>query len=340
MNYKNFLDLKLSEIGIGTYLGSPDENTNKNYEETIKKAVKLGINVVDTAINYRDMESERVIGRVLQQTDRKSLIISTKGGYFPRDSRLKVENITQYLKENFIDKGIVSKEDITPYGNMLTPKYIDWSFEKSLENLDTDYIDIYFLHNPEDQLQIVDKQTFYKKLWTVFRLLEGKVNQGKLRYYGLATWNGFRVPPDHIQHLNLFEIFDIAKDVGGENHHFRFIQLPYNLAMTESYTLKNQYYNGKLYSTLEATQILGIYTYISAPLFQGRVVRKFDENAKKLFKVEKDVHIPIQFVRSTPGVGTVLVGMSKVNHLLENIEIEKYPKLEKEEIDFIFSSSR
>ena len=108
MNYKNFLDLKLSEIGIGTYLGSPDENTNKNYEETIKKAVELGINIVDTAINYRDMESERVIGRVLKNIDRKSLIISTKGGYFPRDSKLKVENITQYLKENFIDKGIIS----------------------------------------------------------------------------------------------------------------------------------------------------------------------------------------------------------------------------------------
>jgi aryl-alcohol dehydrogenase-like predicted oxidoreductase len=51
-----------------------------------------------------------------------------------------------------------------------------------------------------------------------------------------------------------------------------------------------------------------------------------------MFKVKKDVHIPIQFVRSTPYVGTVLIGMSKVEHLLENIEIENYPKLEESEI--------
>jgi aryl-alcohol dehydrogenase-like predicted oxidoreductase len=336
MNYKQFLDLKLSEIGVGNYLGNTDDATNESYKKTIKKAFEYGVNVVDTAINYRDMESERVVGEVLKEIGRENLIVSTKGGYFPRDRRLKVSDIAKYLRENFIDTGIVNPEDITPYGNIITPKYIDWSFEKSLENLNTDYIDIYFLHNPEDQLQIVDKEKFYRKLWTVFRLLEGKVNEGKLRYYGLATWNGFRVPPDNLQHLNLFEIYNIAKEVGGEKHHFRFIQLPYNLSMTEAYTLKNQFYNGSYYSTLELANILGIYTYISAPLLQGRVLRNFNDEVKKLFKVEKDVHVPIQFVRSTPYVGTVLIGMSKVNHAIENLEVEKYPLLTKEEFEALF----
>jgi len=162
MNYKNFLDLQLSEIGIGTYLENPDPITNENYKNTIKKGIELGVNVVDTAINYRDMESERVISEVLQEVDRSKIIISTKGGYFPRDNRLKIDSITKYLKEEFIDKGIITKDDITPYGNILTPKYIDWSFEKSLENLKTNYIDVYFLHNPEDQLQIVSKGKFIK----------------------------------------------------------------------------------------------------------------------------------------------------------------------------------
>lgn len=332
MNYKNFLDLQFSEIGIGTYLGNPDPITNESYKNTIKKGIELGVNVVDTAINYRDMESERVILEVLQEVDRSKVIISTKGGYFPRDNRLKIDNITKYLKEEFIDKGIITKDDITPYGNILTPKYIDWSFEKSLENLKTNYIDVYFLHNPEDQLQIVSKEKFYQKLWTVFRLLEGKVKEGKLRYYGLATWNGFRVEESHPQHLNLYEIFKIAKEVGGENHHFRFIQLPYNIAMIEAFKLKNQPYEGKYYSTLELANKLEIYTYISAPLLQKRVLRNFPENVKEMFKVKKDVHIPIQFVRSIPYVGTVLIGMSKVEHLLENIEIENYPKLEESEI--------
>jgi len=59
MNYKNFLDLQLSEIGIGTYLGNPDPITNESYKNTIKKGIELGVNVVDTAINYRDIESEK-----------------------------------------------------------------------------------------------------------------------------------------------------------------------------------------------------------------------------------------------------------------------------------------
>lgn len=337
MNYKNFLNLKLSEIGIGTYLGNPDEETNKNYKETIKTAIELGINVIDTAINYRDMESERVIGEVLSTTDRKKLVISTKGGYFPRDKRVKINDITKYLKENFIDKNIVKPEDITPYGNILSPTYINWSFEKSLENLNTDYIDVYFLHNPEDQLTIVSREKFYRKLWTVFRLLEGKVAEGKLRYYGLATWNGFRVLPDHVQYLNLLDIYNIAKEVGGENHHFRFIQLPYNIAMLEAYKLKNQNYYNQPLSTLELAEKLGIYTYISAPLFQKRVLRQFPDRIKSLLKVEKDVHVPLQIVRSTPGVGTVLIGMSKVVHLKENIEIENYQKLDNNDLENILN---
>jgi len=337
MIYKKFLDLELSEIGIGTYLGNPDIQTDKNYEEAIKTAIELGVNVIDTAINYRNMRSERVIGKVIKNYDRKNLVISTKGGYFPTDVDLNITDITKYLKENFIDTGIISKEDITPYGNIISPKYIDWSFEKSLENLNTDYIDIYFLHNPEDQLQIIDKEKFYRKLWATFRLLEGKVKENKLRYYGIATWNGLKAKPTDKQYLNLKEIYDIAVEVGGENHHFRFIQLPYNVAMTEAYSLKNQ--EGNL-SVLELAKKLNIYVYTSATLFQGRVIRQLPDITKQIFKVEKDIHVPIQFVRSTPNIGTALIGMSKKEHVIENLEIEKYPKLTPEEFEALFEKAK
>ncbi len=331
MRYKEFLDYKLSEIGIGTYLGNPDEETDKGYYETIKKGVELGINVVDTAINYRNMRSEKVIGKVLKDINRKDIVVSTKGGYIAVPYDIKTD-ATSWFREELVKTGIVSPQDITDTGNILTPKYIDWAFERSLKNLNTDYIDVYFLHNPEDQLLKFDRETFKKKIWTVFRLLEGKVSEGKLKYYGLATWNGFRVPENHQQYLNLKEIFDIAKEVGGENHHFRFIQLPYNIAMLEAFVLKNQSINGEKVSTLEAAEKLGIYTYISATLMQKRLIRQVHPDILKRFKVEKFVHIPIQFVRSTPGVGTALIGMSKPEHLLENIEIEKYPPLEPQEI--------
>ncbi len=331
MIYKEFNGYKLSELGIGTYLGNPDDKTDKDYYETIKKGIEVGINVIDTAINYRNMRSEKVIGKVLKDTKREKLVISTKGGYVAVPFYIDTDP-TSWFKKELVETDIVSPKDITETGNILTPKYIDWAFETSLKNLNTDYIDVYFLHNPEDQLLKFDRETFYKKIWTVFRLLEGKVSKGKLKYYGLATWNGLRVPENHQQYLNLNDIFNIAKEVGGENHHFRFIQLPYNLAMLEAINLKNQEINGKKLSAFEAAKELGLYTYISSPLMQRRLIRQVHPEVLKRFNVDKYSHIPIQFVRSTPGVGTVLIGMSKVEHLLENIQIEEKPSLPPEEI--------
>jgi aryl-alcohol dehydrogenase-like predicted oxidoreductase len=331
MIYKDFLGYSFSELGIGTYLGKADEETDKGYYEVIKTGIELGINVVDTAINYRNMRSEQIIGKVLKVVDRNRVFVSTKGGYIAVPYDIDVD-ATTWFKEELVKTKIVSPKDITDTGNILTPMYIDWSFERSLKNLQTDYIDVYFLHNPEDQLLKFDRETFYKKIWTVFRLLEGKVSEGKLKFYGLATWNGFRVPQDHQQYLDLKRIYEIAKEVGGENHHFKFIQFPYNLAMIEAFALKNQTLDGENLSVLEASQKLGLYTYISAPLMQRRLIRPVHQEVLSRFRVEKYSHIPIQFVRSTPGVGTVLIGTSKREHLLENIGIEKVPPLPAEEI--------
>ncbi len=331
MRYKKFLDLNLSELGVGTYLGNPDEQTDKNYYETIKLALEKGVNVVDTAINYRNMRSERVIGNVLSEVGREKAVISTKGGYLavPPD----VSDATVWFRETLVKTGIVNPNDITETGNVLTKNYINWAFHKSLDNLKTDYIDVYYLHNPEDQLLKFSRDEFYKKLEDVFSLLEEFVKQGKLKYYGLATWNGFRVPSDNRQYLNLKEIKDIAEKVSGKDNHFKFIQLPYNIAMTEAYTLKNQNIDGKNFSTLEAAEKLGIYTYISAPLLQSRLIRPVAPEILQIFGVNKPSHIPIQFVRSTPGVGTVLIGTSKKHHLLENLEIENVPPLSREQIE-------
>ncbi|WP_297455487.1 aldo/keto reductase [Persephonella sp.] len=339
MIYKNFANMKLSEIGIGTYLGQPDDQTDQNYLETITEGIKRGITVIDTAINYRNMRSEVVVGKAIKSTNRKDVYISTKGGYLAVPYNIQ-QDATQWFKENFVQTGIVSPSEITQTGNIISTKYIDWAFEQSLKNLDTDYIDIYFLHNPEDQLLKFDREAFLDRLRGVFRLLEGKVQEGKLRFYGLATWNGFRVPENHRQYLNLYEIYQLAKEVGGESHHFRSIQLPYNLAMLEAYNLKNQEINGEKLSTLEAAEKLGIYTYISAPTMQGRLIRPVAPEILERFKVKKYSHIPIQFVRSTKGVGTTLIGMSKKQHLLENLEIEDIQPLPPEEIDNMINSRK
>src|SRR5579864_7220965 len=60
-------DLWLSSIGIGTYLGEPDAATDQRYTEAVAEAIGQGIDVLDSAINYRFQRSERSIGAALRK---------------------------------------------------------------------------------------------------------------------------------------------------------------------------------------------------------------------------------------------------------------------------------
>ncbi|MFN3947570.1 MAG: aldo/keto reductase [Aquificaceae bacterium] len=332
---KDFMGLKLSPLGVGTYLGDIDQKTSQGYREVIRLALKEGINLIDTAIVYRYMRSERDIAQVLKEVERDRVVISTKGGYVPYDVDSGIDP-QDYFYQNFIDTGILNPKEMTPQGHSLSPRFIEWCLEKSLSNLNTDYVDVYFLHNPEEQLNFVDKETFYRRIGEVFEYLEEEVKKGRIRYYGLATWFGFRVPPTNPQYLNLWHLWSIAQRVAGEDHHFRFIQLPYNLGMLEAYTLKNQELKGESLSTLAMCQRFGIYVYTSASIYQGRLIGRVPKALKERLGVDSDVLAGLRFVLSTPGVGSALVGMSKVEHLRENLKVLSIPRLEKGEFLSLF----
>ena len=59
----------------------------------------------------------------------------------------------------------------------------------------------------------------------------------KVAAWGLATWDGLRAPPEHPEHLSIAATLDAARDVAGDGHHFRAVQLPFNLAMAEGFDL-------------------------------------------------------------------------------------------------------
>jgi aryl-alcohol dehydrogenase-like predicted oxidoreductase len=227
--------LVLSSIGIGTYLGNPDETTDANYADAIVRAVQLGVNVIDSAANYRFQRSERSIGEALQTLAsehgiaRDELVICTKGGYLPFDGA-PPRNVREYVDETFVKPGIASFDEIVGGMHCMTPAYLQNQLEQSLRNMKLECVDVYYIHNPEAQLQSVSEDEFYTRLLHAFEQLEKNRAEGKLAYYGVATWNGFRVAPDSGGHHSLGRMFDAANEVGGEHHGFRFIQLPFNLA--------------------------------------------------------------------------------------------------------------
>jgi len=300
--------LVLSSIGIGTYLGNADEATDTNYTNAVVRAVQLGVNVIDSAANYRFQRSERSIGRALQTLAnehgiaRNDLVICTKGGYLPFDGA-PPRNVREYVNETFVRPGIASFDDFVGGSHCMTPAYLQNQLEQSLRNMGLGSIDVYYIHNPESQLQYIPEPDFYDRIRLAFERLEQNREQGKLKYYGVATWNGFRAEEDSGHHHSLVRMIEIARELGGAQHGFRFIQLPYNLAMPEANTVANETLDGESITVLEAAKRLGVTVVASASLLQGRI----------------PPDAAIEFVRSTEGITTALIGMSRVEHVEENL---------------------
>ena len=133
-------------------------------------------------------------------------------------------------------------------------------------------------------------------------------------------------------------MIEIAREVGGEGHGFRFIQLPFNLGMPEALTLRNQEVDGREMSTLEAAAQLGVTVISSASIFQGRLAHSLPEDLREaLGSLPTDAQAAIQFVRSAPGVSTALVGMSTTQHVEENLKLVDVEPLETQQFMTLFT---
>ncbi|MBI5146863.1 MAG: aldo/keto reductase [Thaumarchaeota archaeon] len=333
-NYRTVQDLTLSNVGIGTYLGTPDSQTDLLVIDAIKKSVLAGINVIDTAINYRAQKAERAVGVAIsdlvrdEKITRDSIFISTKNGYVTNDGDIK-EDFWAYVQREYAKPGIIKPNDISSGYHCMTVPYLEDQLNRSLKNLGLECIDLIYLHNSiEGQIQDISKEQFIKNLRDVIHLYEQKRKEGKIRYYGMATWECFRVPKENPQYLSILEVLQIAKEIGGEDHGFRFIQLPYNLYLDQALMLKNQQSNGTDVSILEAAQSNGIGVFTSVPLMQGKLL------APGVLPDYIDLKPSLkclQFIRSTPSVLAPIVGQKTPTHVEENLEIMKILPLQKDE---------
>lgn len=321
-----FQNLSVSALGLGTYLGSYDQATDALYEEAILTAIENGCNFIDTAINYRCQRSERTIGVALRKmfekklAHREEIIVATKGGFIPFDSE-PAANMEAYLRKNWIEPGIVREDDIVSHCHCLHPSFLEGQIEQSLKNLGLQTIDIYYIHNPETQISIIGPELFYSRLEEAFNLLEKKVKEGKIQFYGLATWTAFREPLGGAGWISLEEVWKIAKKAGGDLHHFRALQLPYNMAMLEAISVLGQTFEDQSNSVLTVAHHLGISVMVSAPLLQSQLLHIPPSLSKKLPGSLSLAQAALQFVISTPGVTSAMVGMKQKKHVEENLKI-------------------
>lgn len=318
----------MSSLALGTYLGDSDDETDARYAESLRVALSSGINTVDTAINYRCQRSERVIGRVLQEQIehgamlREEIVLCTKAGYVPLDGTPPAsrDGYEEYLRREYFDTGIVRPADLVAGGHTIAPDFLLDQLHRSMRNLGVQGIDVFYVHNPEQQLASISPADLQMRLRAAFEALEGCVARGEIGVYGCATWSGLRLPAGSHGHLSLYEMATLAREIAGEEHHFRVAQLPINLTMSEAVRVSTQRdFRGRLVHVIDAAEELGIDLVVSAPLLQGQLTHDLPNQVRELFGGSTDAQRALAFVRTLPAVLTAAVGMQTADHVRENL---------------------
>ena len=342
-HFREAMGAKLSSIGLGTYLGDEDAATDAGYEKSVAAALDCGINVFDSAINYRGQRSERAIGRALARAiadgaaQRDEVFVSTKGGYLPHDSE-DPRDPRRYILETFVESGIAPREEIAHGGHCLAPGYLEDQIDRSRANLGLETLDLYYLHNVETQRGSVDAATFRGRLSAAAKVLEAAVRKGKIAAWGLATWDGLRVPPEHPEHVSIHEVLEIAREAAGTGHHFAAVQLPFNLAMAQAVAYPSQDSDGQRLPALAAVARSGLAAFGSASLLQGRLAGDLPEEIEAAFpEAATGGQRALQFSRSAPGMTVSLVGVSTPAHAADNFGLAGVNPAPAEKVMGLFS---
>ncbi len=329
MEYRKFgsTDLQPSAIGLGAApLGS--RTSPKESIQVLNEAFDLGITFYDTAPSYGQGESEKIIGKVFEKK-RDKVIITTKVGRYPTyalqmASKFKplARKVLQKLSGNGVRQPVQSSVQTfirSQTKSNFQPSTLSQSVEASLRRLRSDYIDLLLLHDIPQSTE-TDK---------VFELLQSLKQQGKVRYYGVSA-SSLEETLMWLEHPE----WEISA-----------LQLPVNLFRLN---IMDQ--------CLPIAQKRGIAVIGREPLAGGKLIPSTVNDANRLTylganqsdsrftflrgnNIRTMAQAGLQFVYQTEGVSVVLTGMSKVDHVRENVAALQLPELTPQEMEMIRSMS-
>lgn len=221
------LDLHVSRMGFGTYRIARGP---RPFFDALREALISGTNVIDTAANYADGESEGLVGDVLSEVlnggrvKREQLVLIGKAGYIQgRNLELYERNKARYNEAVWIHPKLL---------HCIQPEFLIDQIDFSRRRLGVETIDVFLLHNPEyflkrceaDGVNHADAHTeFHRRLRRAFACLETLVESGQIAAYGISS-NTFAAPSEQYTATNLGRILEYAPP------HFRVVQFPANLA--------------------------------------------------------------------------------------------------------------
>lgn len=261
-------------------------------------------------MNFRLIEITKLIEDGL--INRNQFIISSKAGIIPGDGEIMFRHI-DYMNEKLIDTDILNKEDVYMEETLwltMNPKYFEYALEVSRKHLNLETIDIYYMHELELSMKHYGPEEFYRRLKDIIIAYENMVNEGKIKEYGMATWDAFQLNPNHEQYISLEKVMEVVESVT-TSHHFKHLMVPINIENRACVEHKNQDYKQSKLSIVECAKKYNIDIYVSVPLDQGK--------ASKYEKVEKY----LSYLINESKCNSYFVGTKRTSHLKDNIEITK-----------------
>jgi hypothetical protein len=268
--------LTASRLGFGTYRVDTRE---PEHRDALKKALREGVNLIDTSTNYMDGDSERLVGSVLREMiksdelTREEVIVVSKIGYV-QGQNLKQAEVRERAGRSY--------PDIVKYGegiwHCIHPEYLADQLTLSLDRLGLATLDICLLHNPEYFLSEAThhegrdiaavRDVFYRRIEQAFRFLESQVAAGRILFYGVSS-NTVTAEPTHAEATSLSRMCDAARAAaasqGMDRHHFAVLQFPMNLYEAGALVMPNTGVNQRE-TLLEVAQREGIAVLVNRPL--------------------------------------------------------------------------
>ncbi|HAR6731606.1 TPA: aldo/keto reductase [Staphylococcus aureus] len=280
-------DVEVFPIALGTNaVGGHNLYPNLDEEQgkdVVRQAINHGINLLDTAYIYGPERSEELVGEVVKEYPREQIKIATKGSHeFDENQEVHQNNQPEYLKQQV---------------------------ENSLKRLQTDYIDLYYIHFPDDNTP---------KDQAVAALQELK-EQGKIKAIGVSNFT-----LDQLKEANKDGYVDV-------------VQLEYNLLHRENEAVL-QYCVDHLitfipYFPLASGILAGKYDK-NTKFSDHRTTRRdfipgvFEENVRRVKALESlaaahqtsIANIVLAFYLTRPAIDVIIPGAKRAEQVIENIK--------------------
>jgi aryl-alcohol dehydrogenase-like predicted oxidoreductase len=341
-HYSEFLNrhLQLSSLGIGTFPGAATDVVDEAYATVVARALAVGINVVDTAAHYRWGRSAVAVGEGLRRAfdagvAREQVYVIGKGGFLLFEDGPPAD-LDAWFEAHIARRGLGRAGERSGM-HLLSPGYLGWQIDRLRADIGIATLDAFLVDQPEVQVPALGKEAMHRALERVFAVCELAVKQGRIRAYGISTFNALRTDTDADDFQSIAALLGMAQRAAQRvqgatdaRHGLRWVTAPYNALMPEAFTRFSQATGkGNVASTVQAAHQLGVYFAGSHGLAKGCLAQPGpgDPLAMYLPGFANPAQRALQFNRSTPGVGVSLVGVHSPDRLDDVLAVARVPPL-------------